>query len=56
MPLSYYRNAHAKCDFEESQNKFQCSTHERDAHERIYKTKHDEIVFKAQISKSRQLT
>jgi len=48
MPLSYYHNALAKCDFKENQSKFDRCTHGRDTHERKCETKNDKLAFKAQ--------
>jgi len=38
MPLSYYHNAHAQCDFEKNQAS-SGAIHGRDTHESIYDTK-----------------
>ena len=48
MPLSYYHNAHPKCDFKENQRKFQRCNHGGDTYERKHETKNDELVYKAQ--------
>ena len=47
MPLSYYHNAHAKCDFKENQSTFQRRNHGGDTQEGKYETNNDELVFKA---------
>ena len=45
MPQSYYRNALAKCYFEENLSKLQRYNHERHIHDKKYETKIGELLF-----------
>ena len=58
MPLLYYHNGYAKCDFEENQNSFWDMLLEKTHMKEKYDTKCNDLLFEAQnlISSSTKFT